>query len=343
MPTRVNMAEIKIHQNFEDIPEKEWDALLEKNCSNVPFLCHGYLSSWWQYKGGGEWADAALQIISVRKDGQLIGIAPFFSATHEGRKKLLLLGSIEISDYLDFIHDPKYSTEFFGALFDFLAGESFSDIHDLLLYNVPEHALTRAYLEKECQKHNWAVESAQAYHTPIIHLAEDWDSYLAGIDKKQRHEIRRKMRRANEDPQEIRWYIVEQPEELDAETNAFFELMVLDDEKKDFLTEPMREQMRSIIRWAFNEKMLQLSFMTIAGNKAAAYLCFDFQDRIWVYNSGFDPQYREFSPGWVMLGYLIQHAIAIGKKSFDFMRGDEDYKYRFGAADNHVLKIEISK
>ena len=125
--------------------------------------------------------------------------------------------------------------------------------------------------------------------------------------------------------------------------DAFFDLMVLDDEKREFLTDTMREQMRSIMRWAFNEKILQLSFMTIAGNKAAAYLCFDFQERVWVYNSGFDPQYREFSPGWVMLGYLIQHAIESGKKSFDFMRGDEDYKYRFGAAESHVLKIEISK
>ncbi len=343
MPTRVNMVEIKTHQNFEDIPEKEWDALLEKNCSDVPFLRYGYLSSWWQYKGGGEWPEAELRIISVRKDGQLIGIAPLFSTAHEGRRKLLLLGSIEISDYLDFIHDPKYSGEFFELLFDFLAGEPFSDIHDLLLYNVPEHALTRAYVEKESQKHNWTVKTEQAYHTPIIHLAEDWDTYLAGIDKKQRHEIRRKMRRADEDPQEIRWYIVEEQEKLDEEIDAFFDLMVLDDEKKTFLTDTMREQMRSIIRWAFNEKILQLSFMTIAGNKAAAYLCFDFQDRIWVYNSGFDPQYREFSPGWVMLGYLIQHAIETGKKFFDFMRGDEDYKYRFGAADSHVLKIEINK
>ena len=343
MPTRVNMAEIKTLQNFSEIPEKEWDALLRKNCTYVPFLRHGYLSSWWQHKGGGEWPDAQLQIISVRKDGQLIGIAPFFSATHDGRKKLLLLGSIEISDYLDFIHDPKYSAEFFELLFDYLATEPFNDIHDLLFYNIPEHALTRAYVEKECQKHNWVVKAEQAYHTPIIQLAEDWDTYLARIDKKQRHEIRRKMRRADEDPQEIRWYIVKEPDKLDDEIDAFFDLMILDDEKKNFLTDAMRDQMRSIIRWAFNENFLQLSFMTIAGNKAAAYLCFDFQDRIWVYNSGFDPQYREFSPGWVMLGYLIQHAIETGKKSFDFMRGDEDYKYRFGAADSHVLKIEISK
>ena len=337
------MVDIKILQNFSEIPEEEWDALLQKNCTNVPFLRHGYLSSWWQFKGGGEWADAELIIISVRKDGQLIGIAPFFSATHAGRKKLLLLGSIEISDYLDFIHDPKYSAEFFELLFECLAGDDFSGIHDLLLYNIPENALTRAHVEKECQKRAWEMKAEQAYHTPIIHLANDWDTYLAGIDKKQRHEIRRKLRRASEDPQEIRWYIVEDQETLDAETEAFFDLMVLDDEKKDFLTDPMREQMRSIIQWAFKENFLQLSFMTIAGNKAAAYLCFDYQDRVWVYNSGFDPQFREFSPGWVMLSYLIQHAIESGRESFDFMRGDEDYKYRFGAADSHVLKIEITK
>jgi CelD/BcsL family acetyltransferase involved in cellulose biosynthesis len=337
------MVEIKIHQNFEEIPENEWDALLQKSCTHVPFLRYGYLRRWWQYKGGNEWPNAELQIISARKDGQLIGIAPFFSSQYEGHKKLLLLGSIEISDYLDLIYDPKYSGEFFNQLFAFLAGDDFSDIQDILLFNVPENALTRAFIEKESQNHGWKMTAEQAYHTPIIHLADDWEAYLTGIDKKQRHEIRRKLRRAAEDPQEIRWYIVNDQEKLDQEIDSFFDLMVFDYEKKNFLTDTMRDQIRSIIHWAFNEKILQLSFMTIAGNKAAAYLCFDFQDRIWVYNSGFDPQFREFSPGWILLSYLIQHAIESGKKTFDFMRGDEDYKYRFGAADSHVLKIEISK
>lgn len=343
MPARVNMVETKLHQNFEEIPESEWDELLQKSCANVPFLRYGYLTRWWQYKGGGEWEKAELKIISVRKDNRLIGIAPLFSAVHESRKKLLFLGSIEISDYLDFIHDPKYSAEFFSQLFNFLSGEEFSDIQELLLYNVPESALTKAYLEKECQKIGWKVSSERVYHTPIIHLAEDWDTYLAGIDKKQRHEIRRKLRRADEDPQSIRWYLVTERSELDSEIEDFFELMALDAEKMKFLTEAMRVQMRSLMHWAYDEKILQLSFMSIAGKKAAAYLCFDYQERIWVYNSGFDPQYREFSPGWVLLSYLIQHAIETGRKTFDFMRGDEEYKYRFGASDNYVLKIQATR
>ena len=105
----------------------------------------------------------------------------------------------------------------------------------------------------------------------------------------------------------------------------------------------MRLQMRDIIQWSFETGILQLSFLTVDGKKAAAYLCFDYLDRIWVYNSGFDPAYREFSPGWVMLSYLIQNAIENGKKVFDFMRGDEAYKYRFGAEDSFVLKVKISR
>jgi CelD/BcsL family acetyltransferase involved in cellulose biosynthesis len=105
----------------------------------------------------------------------------------------------------------------------------------------------------------------------------------------------------------------------------------------------MREQMRSIIQWAFENNLLQLSFFTVDGKKAAAYLCLDYQDRIWVYNSGFDPQFREYSPGWVLLAYLIQHAIETGKHTFDFMRGDEEYKYRFGAQAEYVLKVQISR
>ena len=130
---------------------------------------------------------------------------------------------------------------------------------------------------------------------------------------------------------------------LDAEIEAFFDLMVVDEDKKKFLTDAMRDQMRAIIHWAFDAGYLQLSFLTIEGVKAAGYLCFDYNGHILVYNSGFDFRFSQYSPGWVLLGFLIQHAIENGKKSFDFMRGDEDYKYRFGGVDGFVKRIELEK
>jgi CelD/BcsL family acetyltransferase involved in cellulose biosynthesis len=72
-------------------------------------------------------------------------------------------------------------------------------------------------------------------------------------------------------------------------------------------------------------------------------LNFDYRDSIWVYNSGIDTRFRDFSPGWVLLGHLLQWANENHKKEFDFMRGEEDYKYRFGAVDHRLLRVRVTR
>jgi CelD/BcsL family acetyltransferase involved in cellulose biosynthesis len=166
--------------------------------------------------------------------------------------------------------------------------------------------------------------------------------YLAEqVDKKQRHEIRRKMRRAAEYEQPVRWYIVEDEASLDAEIEAFLRLMAYDEEKNRFLTGAMRQQMRQAMHAAFRGGWLQLAFMEVNGEKAAGYLNFDYNQHIWVYNSGLDFRFREISPGWVLVGHLLQWANDNQRQYFDFMRGDEEYKYRFGAIDRRVVRAKI--
>jgi CelD/BcsL family acetyltransferase involved in cellulose biosynthesis len=119
--------EIRYHRDFNEINEAEWNALLQSNSTNVPFLKYSYLKRWWQFKGGGEWPDSELVLISGRREGRLVGIAPLFIATHELKKKILLLGSIEISDYLDLIIEPPYAEEFISNVLDSL-NDRFPDI-----------------------------------------------------------------------------------------------------------------------------------------------------------------------------------------------------------------------
>ena len=210
------------------------------------------------------------------------------------------------------------------------------------LFNIADDSPTIDTLGHLRKGGSWDIEIAKAYHTPTIELADTWDTYLAGINKKQRHEIRRKIRRAeNAEEDSVAWNIADQHENLDLAISEFFHLMILDPEKKKFLTDEMRAQMQAIIHWAAEEDILQLSFLTINAENAAGYLCFDYADRIWVYNSGFSPNFQYYSPGWVLLSYLIQHAINGKKTYFDFMRGDESYKYRFGAMDSFVMKAVI--
>jgi CelD/BcsL family acetyltransferase involved in cellulose biosynthesis len=136
-------------------------------------------------------------------------------------------------------------------------------------------------------------------------------------------------------------YITRDAGKLEDDIEDFLELMAQDEAKADFLSPMMRQQMKATMRCAFEQDCLQLAFLLIGGQKTAAYFSFDFLDRIWVYNSGLDRRYSAYSPGWVLLAHLLQMAIEQGKHEFDFMRGDETYKYKYGAVDRFIKRAII--
>ena len=322
----------------------EWNALLAGSASHVPFLRYEFLRAWWETRGGGEWPDSArLAVVLARRDGRLAGIAPlFFADNRDGDPALLLLGSIEISDALDLIAVPADLPDFTAGLLDFLPSLPFA-WRTLDLHNLPEASPTLPALRSAAAARGWTFGLENTYHSPAIPLPGDFEAYLSAIDKKQRHEIRRKMRRVEESGRAVRWYIVSDAATLEAEVEAFLTLMAHDPETAAFLTPPMREQMHAACRAAFENGWLQLAFMEVDGQKAAAYLNFDYLNRIWVYNSGLDRAFMELSPGWVLLGYLLQWANEKERDEFDFLRGDEEYKYRFGAVDRFVMRAKISR
>jgi len=331
-------------EEFEGLTNEWNNHLTCCSASHVPFLRYEYLITWWKTLGGGEWDHGELSIITAREGGKLIGIAPlFFSTNQEEIPALLLLGSIEISDYLDLIvHSDKVS-EFCEGLLDYLTKESTHPWQVLDLYNILEASATLPALKAAAEKLGWRYEQNRLQHCPYIPLPGDWDTYLASIKKKQRHEIRRKMRRAQEHIPPVRWYIVEDESKLDEEMNDFLHLMSQDPEKDRFLTDIMRSQMRSAVHAAFKAGWLQLAFLKVGDQKAAGYLNFDFGGHIWVYNSGLSFEFRELSPGWVLLGHLLKWANENGRTHFDFMRGNEDYKYRFGAVDRFIVRATVSR
>lgn len=337
--------QFKLHTAFPETLENEWNALLAESITNVPFLRFEYLRNWWQTRGGGEWpSDSSLVIISAHDDERLLGIAPLFHSQHAGKSALLFLGSIEISDFLDFIVRPEDLAAFTTGLLAFLSSEpSIPQWETLDLYNLLDSSPSHAQLKQAAGALGWNFTSAITHHAPVIHLPGDWDTYLAELVKKQRHEIRRKIRRLEEADLPSSWYFVEDEKLLDDAIEEFLALMAQDPEKEAFLTEEMVTAMSGTIKTAFTHGYLQLSFLEIDGQKAAAYLNFDYDNQIWVYNSGLNRDFFSYSAGWVLLGYLLRWANENGRSNFDFMRGDEDYKYRFGAQDRFVQRLTITR
>jgi CelD/BcsL family acetyltransferase involved in cellulose biosynthesis len=332
-------------QEFPATLQTEWDSLLTSGITHVPFLRFEYLRNWWQTRGGGEWPqEARLLIILAREDGRLNGAAPCFISDRDGKQTLLLLGSVEISDYLDLLVEPRHTKAFADGLITYIKttlAPQFG-IERVEFDNIPDNSPSLEALRSACQAQRLEFASEPLSRSPYIPLNGDYEEYLASLDKKQRHEMRRKLRRVLELPQGSDWYIVSDAATLDHEIDEFLHLMAFEEHKRLFLTEPMKEQMRLSMRDAFGHHMLQLAFLTIGGEKAAAYLNFDLNNRIWVYNSGIDPQFYEHSPGWVLLVHLIKWAVENNRFEFDFMRGSEDYKYKFGAVDRAVMRVKIN-
>jgi CelD/BcsL family acetyltransferase involved in cellulose biosynthesis len=334
-----------LHKNFSEIDPQEWNGLLSSSITDTPFLRYEYQSVWWEHLGGGEWLrpNTQLVLVTAREDEKLIGIAPLFISDYDGQSALLLIGSIEISDYLDLIVRMDDHARFVTGLLDFLASSFPDNWLGFDWYNLPDSSPTLAALKAESAQRGWTHLEEMYRPTPRIALNGSFEEYLSRVEKKQRHEIRRKMRRAEESGRGVRWYISDMAaSRMDAEIDAFLGLMEHDEGKAGFLHDTMRDQMRAVIRTAHEHGWLWLAFLEADGKRIAACLNFDYNNKLWGYNAGVNREFMELSPGWVLLGYTLQWACENNRSEFDFMRGDEEYKYRFGAVNQYVMRVKIT-
>ncbi len=337
-----------VFTSFDEIAHQaqQWNDLVHLSASDVPFLRFEYLQTWWQTRGGGEWQpeESQLMIIIASEADAWVGIAPFFSARNaQGQVALLPIGCVEVSDYLDVICAPAQLDAFVDQLLSFLASLPQQVWQVLDFYNLLDDSATLAALQKAAQQNGLSYQQTVLQPAPLVQLPGDWEAYLASLDKKQRHEIRRKIRRAEEAGIAQAWYVVQDATQLQDEVAVFINLMAQDAEKQAFLTPIMRQYLQACAQTAFANGWLHLAFLTLGGEKAAGYLSFLYNQRLWVYNSCWDGRFAQYSPGWVLLACLLQWANEHQLEAFDFMRGDESYKYRFGAADRHVLRAVISR
>ena len=332
-----------LHKDFSEFSATMWNNLVEQSIADTPFSRHEYLSDWWKTLGGGEWKQAELVLISATENDQLVGIAPLFITEYDGRQALMLVGSIEISDYLDLIVRADDLPRFLSGLLDFLASRFASNDNwsGVDWYNLPDSAPTPAALKTESGRRGWTHHEEIYRPTPRIALNGSFEEYLSRLDKKQRHEIRRKMRRAAESGK-VRFYVVDKDADIETELDSFFHLMVQDPNKAMFLRDAMRDQMSTTIRAAHEGGYLWLGFLEVDGIKAAASLNFDYKNKLWGYNSGVRRDFMELSPGWVLLAHVIQWCCENNRYEFDFMRGDEEYKYRFGGVNRYVMRERVT-
>ncbi len=330
-----------------DALEAEWNALLQRSRYNTIFLTHEWLSTWWSYLGEGE-----LWILAMRRpaSGELVGIVPLYLTTPQtgeraGLRTLFLVGCIEVSDYLDVIAAKDWETAVYRTLLRWLHSDAAPAWDAVDLCNLPQDSRTYQDLPDLAADYDVDVNVIREDVAPQFELPTHYETYLNDlVDKKQRHEIRRKQRRAEREAR-VDYILVQPADNLDAEMDDFIALQQASrSDKAEFMTPEMRRFFHAMARRMMDKGWLRLSFLSLDGEKAAALLAFEYNRRYLLYNSGYDPEaHAHLSPGWVQLAYAIQYAIAVGCQVFDFMQGDEEYKYRFGSHDYDVMRVILRR
>ena len=317
---------------------KDWHDLVRNSISNELFLTCLWQATWWQVYHPG-----ALWVLVVRDDdGRWMGVAPWFVQTVEGRRVVRTIGCVDVTDYLDIIVRRGAEDAVYNALLGWLAKHSI-DYDEVCLCNIPQNSPTLARVPALAPEHGLRAETGIEDVCPVLRLPRRFEDYLAALDKKKRHELRRKLRRA---AGVADWYIVEPDKhDLEAELSRFLDLMAASSpEKAAFLAVPENRMFfRRIVPLMAEHGWLQLAFLTVEGEAVAAYLNFTYRHRVLVYNSGIRPGTHDYlSPGIVLLGWLIRYAIEQDYTEFDFLRGNEPYKYDLGGRDTYVYRLSIA-
>ena len=313
----------------------EWAALLD--AAQPPaglFVSPQLLSAWWEVFGDRY----ALDLTAVRDpDGALIGVLPL---KREGAA-LSPIGDPSVCDYLDVLAAPGRERAVLAALLCHLdAGRCTA----LDLPGLAEGSPTLAHLPALAAACGWQVRVDQEAVCPTVALPRGWDAYLAGLSGKQRREVRRKMRGLLDGGAAVELEVVDQPEQAESAMEEILRMMAASrEDKAAFLTPQTAAFFRALGRNLAPTGWLRYYFLRLDGRRAAGVLCFDQRESLLLYNSGYDPQYRDLAVGLASKVLCVRDAIERGKRRVNFLRGDEPYKHQLGGVDSPVTRLVLTR
>ncbi len=359
-------------RNLMNIPEAVWDGLAARNPAATPFSRHCLQRIWWEAYGSSA-HENTLVVADPATPGEIVGIVPLMhrheiepedvatrtTIRHQPGRALrpvpdsataIFFGASYHADYATVLAAPDDMVAVCEALADYLAGSDPSrwDVVDLrrLRHDDPATDALQAAFEARADDAGWCVTREEEEVCPVLTLepGQDFETYLGRLDKKERHEVRRKLRRA-----EAAGVMELEPsahpiDDLD----AFVEL-----HQKRWGDEGLfpptaggqasRKFFAGLLSVCADEGIVDLDFLAAGQRRIAAGVTINGTDAVYYYNAGVDPDARDLSPGVVMVACYIQRAIAQGRNRVDFMRGNESYKYAWGAVDQPIERLLVQR
>lgn len=295
-----------------DSAYNQWNNAFDLNNLQVPFLTYNWHKLWFNTIGR-DWKPLLFRVGAC--------IAPFAVKDNQA----IFSGGYETADYLDIIGPDSEKKTAWEECISILSSYG---IQKLNLRNIPQNSATVSFL-----KDNFFVEYEDS--TPIINLPNSWEEYVEGLDRKSRHELRRKIKKFKLTfPHSSFEVSKDKPKDI----LELFRLMKFNPQKAKFLTPEMEKYLLMVVS-TFTENCILLLIKDTKKTVSAA-LAFNNENSLFLYNSGFDE--TEYSgSGFYLKSFSIKYCIDRKLKLFNFLQGREKYKYELGGKDFYVYKTTI--
>ena len=316
-------------QSFESL-NSSWANLRNRLTWGSVFVLPCWLKVWWQEFGDGR----RLHLWELRENGEVIGIAPLL--VKEG--KASFIGSDDVCDYLDFVTAPGRERAFFASLLDHLEHESISELH---LDSLRDDSTVMTILVDLSREKGYNVSYKLEGVSLDLDLPSTWEEYLEILTPKQRREVGRKLRRLHE-AGDINYRSIEGAESVQTVMDIFLRLLRASrKDKAAFMTSRMERFFRSIAQAMAEVNLFRFGVLELDMQPVSAVMCFDYNDTVYLYNSGFDTRYGSLSVGLLSKVFSIKDSIERGRKRYDFLKGAEEYKYRLGGREIPVYSCRV--
>jgi len=305
-----------------DVIEQEWDALAERSGSIFSTALWSRL--WWTHFG----RDRELLLHTARSaDGGLTIVLPLYAWRRRLPRVLRFLG-----------HGPGDELGPVCARDDrTLAGPALRMALGQLDWDVffGEQLPGDQQWAQVLRGRTWRHEAS-----PILHLPDSWEEYLAGRSANFRQQLRRREAALTREG-DVSVRLADEAT-IDRDLDMLFALHRArwGSVRTDFTDTPFH---RGLARETLSRGWLRLWLLELDGRPVATWHGFLVGSVASYYQAGRDPAYQRQSLGLVLLAHSIRSAIAEGATEYRFGRGDEAFKSRFTDENSGLETVALAR
>lgn len=329
--TRCTIKVVSTSEEFDKL-EEEWNALIEQADGTV-FQTFEWQQSWWKYFGSSH----RLHCLVFHSGATTIGIAPLFTefVRYAGvplARRLQFIGR-GLSDYLQVISLPGYEKTVLSALVQHLRSNSHEwDIFDL--EDVNESSPSCSLLPALLREAGLPVYRYRGNVCPQVTLPTTAQMLMQSLGPTTGYNFRRKFKRLQSNfKSEVELYRRE-TDDLRAAVDAFCAIhgarWKSQGHPSAFDDDHHRAFHLEVVTKFAKRDWLRMFFLRIDGTPSAVSFSFNYKKRIYMYQSNAygSEEVMKCSPGFLVRSIAMVEGISEGMQVFDFMRGDEPYKYK---------------